>query len=66
MTEIVGGTRQHARVCRDACPPRQRKVEAVEDDAPGSAARGVWYRRHFKSNFPVRGAIAFHGYLLHQ
>jgi hypothetical protein len=54
MAEIVGGTRQHARVCCNACPSRQRKVQAVEDDALGSSTRSEWYRRHFKPNFSVR------------
>lgn len=54
MAEIVGGTRQHARVRRDACSSRQRKVQAIEDDALGSLARSGWYRRHFKPNVAVR------------
>src|ERR1700719_3329226 len=61
MAEIVGGTRQHARVCRNACPSRERKVQAVEDDALGSSTRSEWYRRHFKPNFPCAGAIACRG-----
>jgi hypothetical protein len=54
MAEIVGGTRQHARVCRDSCPPRQRKVQAIEYDALGSPTRSEWYRRHFKPDFSMR------------
>src|SRR6516162_4906178 len=54
MAEIVGGTRQHARVCRYACPSRQRKVQAVEDDALGSPTRSEWYRRHFRPSLSVR------------
>ncbi len=54
MAEIVGGTRQHARVCRDSCPSRQRKVQAIKDDALGSPTRSERYRRHFKPDFLVR------------
>src|SRR5271165_1606981 len=64
MAEIVGGTRQHARVCRDARPPRQRKVQAVEDDALGHSRAGatgitVVSGRSFSS----AGAIACRGHL---
>ena len=54
MAEIVGGTRQHARVCRDSCPSRQRKVQAIEYDALESPTRSEWYRRHFKPDFSMR------------
>jgi hypothetical protein len=54
MAEIVGGTRQHARVCRDACSARQGKVQTIEDDALGSPTRSEWYRRHFTPDFSVR------------
>ena len=54
MAEIVGGTRQNARVCRDPRSSRQRKVQAVEDDALGSPTRSEWYRRHVKPNVSVR------------
>jgi hypothetical protein len=54
MAEIVGGTRQHARVCRDAGSARQGKVQTIEDDALGFPTRSEWYRRHFTPHFSVR------------